>query len=102
MKVLKTLVVALSVIALLPMAATSEEKSTPPAEQSVPADKSAEAPAKCLKAVVNPVTGFAICLEPRGAPVEPPPRASLQRPCKPRAHDNDPFTVYEHWSGCHE
>lgn len=102
MTVLKTLIVALSVTLLLPTAAKPEEKSAPPAEQSAPAEKSAEAPAKCLKAVVNPVTGYAICLEPKGAPVKPPPRASLQRPCKPRAHDNDPFTVYEHWSGCHE
>ena len=102
MRVLKTLIVALSVAVLLPMAARSEEKSAPPAEQSAPASKSAEAPAKCLKAAVNPVTGHAICLEPRGAPVDPPERTSLQRPCKPRAHDSDPFTMYEHWSGCHE
>ena len=103
MKKLNVLIVALSVTLLLPMASQSEEKSAPPAEQSTPAEKSAEAPAKCLKAAVNPVTGHAICLEPRGAPVDPPERTSIQRPCKPRAHDSgDPFTVYEHWSGCHE
>lgn len=102
MKVLRTLIVALSVTVLLPMAAHSEEKSAPPAEQSAPSAEASAWQARCLKAVVNPVTGYAICLEPKGAPVEPPPRASLQRPCKPRAHDNDPFTVYEHWSGCHE
>ena len=102
MRVLKTLMVVLSVTLLLPMAAQSEEKSAPMAGQAAPAVKSAEAPAKCLKAAVNPVTGYAICLEPRGAPVDPPERTSLQRPCKPRAHDSDPSTVYEHWSGCHE
>jgi hypothetical protein len=62
--------------------------------------RTGRAPAKCLEAVVNPVTGYAFCVNPRGAPVEPPPRASLNRPCKPRVHDNDAFTVYEHWSGC--
>lgn len=62
MKILKTLIVALSVTMLLPMAAKSEEKSAPPAEQLAPAEKSAEVPPKCLKAVVNPVTGHAICL----------------------------------------
>lgn len=62
MKILKTLIVALSVTMLLPMAAKSEEKSAPPAEQPAPAEKSAEVPPKCLKAVVNPVTGHAICL----------------------------------------
>jgi len=30
---------------------------------------------------------------------EPPPKAAFQ-PCKPRAHDSDPWTVYEHSSGC--
>jgi hypothetical protein len=56
-KKLNVLIVALSVTLLLPMASQSEEKSAPPAEQSTPAEKSAEAPAKCLKAAVNPVTG---------------------------------------------
>lgn len=93
-KYLKTLIVALGVTMVLPMAARSADKT---ATQS--ADTSA-APAKCLEAVVNPVTGYAFCVNPRGAPVELPPRASLNRPCKPRVHDNDAFTVYEHWSGC--
>ena len=43
MRVLKTLIVVLSVTQLLPMAAKSEEKSALPAEQSAPAAKSAEA-----------------------------------------------------------
>ena len=93
MKVLKTLVVALGVTMWLPMVAQSAEESAQTAEESAP-------PAKCLKAVVNPVTGHAICVNPRGAPVEPPPPSAFNRPCKPRAHDNEDWTVYEHGSGC--
>jgi hypothetical protein len=36
----------------------------------------------CNKAEINPVTGHALCIEPLGAPVEPPPNADLA-PCKP-------------------
>jgi hypothetical protein len=75
------------------VSAAMAETADKPAPESDP-------PVKCLEAVVNPVTGFAFCTNPRGAPVEPPPRASLQRPCKPRAHDADDWMVYEHWSGC--
>jgi hypothetical protein len=92
---LKTLVVALGVTLWLPMSAQS-------ADQPVQPDEAAAAPPKCLKAVVNPVTGYAICVEPRGAPVDPPPTASFNRPCKPRAHDGEAWTVYEHYSGCHD
>jgi hypothetical protein len=100
-KHLRTLIVALGVAMLLPAAAQSADTATQPADTT--ATQSAEtpaAPAKCLEAAVNPVTGSAYCINPRGVPVEPPPRESLNRPCKPRAHDNDAFTVYEHWSGC--
>src|SRR5262249_25080316 len=62
--------------------------------------ESAAAPAKCLEAAVNPVTRSAYCVNRRGAPVDPPPRESLNRLCKPRAPDDDAFTAYEHWSGC--
>jgi hypothetical protein len=98
---LRTLIVALGVAMLLPVAAQSADTATPPADTTTikPAETAA-APAKCLEAVVNPVTGSAYCVNPRGAPVESPPRESLNRPCKPRAHDGDAFTVYEHWSGC--
>jgi hypothetical protein len=39
---------------------------------------------KCLKAEINPVTGHILCIDPLGAPVEPPPErgrfpASLSR-----------------------
>jgi hypothetical protein len=33
----------------------------------------AQPAAKCLKAEINPVTGHALCIDPLGAPVEPPP-----------------------------
>ena len=96
MKHIKTLVVALGIAMwLLPTVGQSEEQSTQSTEGSA-------APAKFLEAAVNPVTGDAICVNPRGAPVDPPPRTSLNRPCKPRAHDDDAFTVYEHYSGCDE
>ncbi len=86
------LVVALGVTLGLPLVAHAEEQS------AQPADKSAT-PAKCLEAAVNPVTGDAVCVNPVGAPVAPPPKAAFQ-PCKPRAHDKDAWTTYEHSSGC--
>ena len=89
--VLKTLVVGLGVTLWLPLAAQAAEEPAQSANSATPA--------KCLEAAVNPVTGDAICVNPRGAPVEPPPKAAFQ-PCKPRAHDSDPWTVYEHASGC--
>jgi hypothetical protein len=88
---LKTLVVALGVTIGLQLAAQAEDK---------PASSAGEhaAPVKCLEALVNPVTGYTLCVNPRGGPVEqaPPPK----EPCKPRAHDQELGTVYEHWSAC--
>jgi hypothetical protein len=98
---LRMLVAAAAVAFCLPVAAQSAEDATPATKEPAASAEAAAPPVKCLKAVVNPVTGHAICLEPKGAPVDPPPRSALQRPCPPRAHDADPFTVYEHWSGCH-
>ncbi len=92
MKNLRTLAVALGVTLGLPAAALSAEQATQSAEQPA-------TPAKCLEAVVNPVTGFAFCVNPRGAPVAPPPVSALQ-PCKPRPQDSEAWAVYEHWSGC--
>ena len=37
----------------------------------------ATAAPKCLEAEVNPVTGHALCIDPIGAPVDPPPAASF-------------------------
>jgi hypothetical protein len=45
---------------------------------------------KCLKAEVNPVTGHVLCLDPIGAPVDPPPAAEL--PCKPDQRSNEAWT----------
>jgi len=98
-KYLKTLVVALSVTMWLPTVAQCAEESAQSAEKSAEPAEGSTTPAKCLVAEVNPVTGHAVCVNPRGAPVEPP-SASALHPCKPRAHDNDSWTVYEHWSGC--
>ena len=101
MQHLRMLVAAAAVAFCLPVAAQSSAEDAKPSTKEPAASAEAAPPVKCLKAVVNPVTGHAICLEPKGAPVDPPPRSALQRPCPPRAHDADPFTVYEHWSGCH-
>ena len=106
------LVVALGVTLWLPVAAHSKT-SIPPAEtpgQSAetsskptetpaqPAEKSA-APTKCLEAAVNPVTGLAVYVNPRGAPVDAPPPSSFH-PCKPRPQDKEAWIGYEHSSGC--
>ena len=99
MKVLKTLVVALGVKLWPPMAAQSAESAAEPAEKPAESAGTSATPVKCLEAVVNPVTDYAFCTNPRGAPVESPPVSALQ-PRKPRAHDNEDWTVYEHWSGC--
>ncbi len=86
---LKTLVIALGVTVGLQLAAQAEDKPPPSADA---------APAKCLEALVNPVTGYTLCVNPRGAPVEQ--AAPPSQPCKPRAHDKETGTVYEHWSAC--
>ena len=72
-KYLKTLIAALGVTMVLPMAARSADKTATQSAETL------AAPAKCLEAVVNPVTGYAFWVNPRGAQVEPPPRASLNR-----------------------
>jgi hypothetical protein len=92
-KGISTLAVALGAAVLwLPAAAE-------PADQPAQAGEGPATPAKCLEAAVNPVTGYTFCLNPRGAPVDPPPVSALH-PCKPRAHDKEAWTTYEHWSGC--
>lgn len=93
MTTLKALVIAFGLI-WLPVAAQAADKADQPSDEQA-------APPKCLEAAVNPVTGHALCINPRGAPVDPPPAEAFKRPCKPRAHDDDPFTVYERYSGCH-
>jgi len=68
-KYLKTLVVALGVTLWLPMAAQSADTSAEPAEKPAQPAEGSATPAKCLEAAVNPVTGFAVCVNPRGAQV---------------------------------
>jgi hypothetical protein len=98
---LKMVVIGLGAVLWLPMAAQGAEDAGEPATQDAApgTEKQAAAP-KCLEAAVNPVTGHALCINPRGAPVDPPPAEALNKPCKPRAHDDDPFTVYERYSAC--
>jgi hypothetical protein len=98
-KALTGLVVVISVVLCFTAVAQSPENLHQPAEESAASAESATAQ-KCLRASVNPVTGHAICLEPRGAPVDPPAPEAFVRPCKPRAHDNEDFTMYERYSGC--
>jgi hypothetical protein len=89
----KLILIGLASSVCLPMATHAADNATEtPGEQA--------APPKCLEAAVNPVTGYAVCVNPRGAPVEPPPAEALNKPCKPRSHDDDPFTVYERYSAC--
>ena len=99
MKVLIALAAAASVMLCLPAGIEAAEGGGGPSEKPGGAGEQSAAP-KCLKAAVNPVTGHAICVEPRGAPVDPPSAAAFNRPCKKRAHDDEAFTVYERYSGC--
>ncbi|HEX2790159.1 MAG TPA: hypothetical protein VHN17_06990 [Steroidobacteraceae bacterium] len=52
----------------------------PPGAASAPPPP---ATAQCKEAVVSPVSGFAECVDPRGAPVAPPPK----RPDAPASED---------------
>jgi hypothetical protein len=58
-----------------------------PAPAPPPPDASSAPPlpatTQCKEAVVSPVSGFAECVDPRGAPVAPPPK----RPDGPAAED---------------
>ena len=45
------------------------------------AEDETKAPAKCLKAEINPVTGHTFCIDPLGAPVEAAPKVWLE-PCE--------------------
>ena len=92
MKRIGTLTVVLGLAICLPTTAKAAEQQPQSADQGVK-------PLKCLEAAVNPVTGFAVCVNPVGAPIDPPPLADFQ-PCKSRTHDNEAWTTYEHWSGC--
>jgi len=94
------LLIALGAALWLPMAVNAAEDAGGAAKQAQPGEEQQATAPKCLQAAVNPVTGHAVCVNPRGAPVDPPPAEALNKPCRPRAHDDDPFTVYERYSAC--
>lgn len=43
------------------------------ADPPPPAEPAKTAPPKCEEALVSPVSGYAVCVKPPGAPVDPPP-----------------------------
>jgi hypothetical protein len=55
-------------LALTLCAACGKAGNAPPA-----AAPAAAAPPKCEEALVSPVSGYAVCVKPPGAPVDPPP-----------------------------
>ena len=55
-------------------------------------------PPVCKRAMVNPVSGTVFCIEPRGAPVEPPPPQDAE-PCK---QGNQAGGIWTPGSGCKE
>jgi len=59
--------------ALLACTLASADAPTPSPAAGIAAPPS-PASAQCKQAVVSPVSGFAECVDPRGAPVAPPPR----------------------------
>jgi len=63
-------------VALLGCAILSAAAQAPAPVPQTPAAPSAPPPAtaQCKEAVVSPVSGFAECVDPRGAPVAPPPK----------------------------
>ena len=64
---------ACGVLWLTAAAAQAPTTGTPsPASTTAPTTSTASP--KCQEAVVSPVSGFAECIKPRGAPVAPPPK----------------------------
>jgi len=60
---------------ILQGAATSAYSASAPAGETADAKSAAPAApaAVCAEAIVNPISGYAECVRPRGAPVDPPP-----------------------------
>ena len=75
-QVLTGLAFAASLAAMAALAGAMAASEGDPASTAAPT---------CRKAEVNPVTGHVLCIDPIGAPVEPPP-ASTELPCRPNAH----------------
>jgi hypothetical protein len=71
----KYTVVACALALTLP-ALASDDPAQPPGPRG----------ARCEIAVVNPVSGFAECVKPRGVPVEPPPVHPAPTPEECRRH----------------
>jgi hypothetical protein len=65
-----SLLVMLGVFSLAAGAADAPSANTPAANIAA----QPPAAAKCQEALVNPVSGFAVCVKPRGAPVAPSPK----------------------------
>ena len=83
------LAAALAVCVLARAAAPAATPSPEDASRDharAPANATPVTPAVCLEAVVSPVSGFAECVNPRGAPVQPPPPRP-QSPCEAAGRD---------------
>jgi hypothetical protein len=81
-QVLTGLAFAASLAAMAALAGAMAASEGDPASTAAPT---------CRKAEVNPVTGHVLCIDPIGAPVEPPPAAS-EVPCKPDARADQAWT----------
>lgn len=79
---LAALALAAGLIGVVPVSAHAESAGGDPASAGAP---------KCLKAEVNPVTGHVLCIDPIGAPVDPPPAVALP-PCKPDERSDAAWT----------
>ena len=91
-------VVVLALMALAPMlTAAAEDQAAPPqaTQDQGAAAEGQTAPAKCLEAEVNPVTGHVLCVKPRGAPVDPPNLAD--EPCQKHANANGEWALETHF-----
>ena len=78
------LIAMLSVWSLAAAATDAPGPTTPAANSGT----QPPAAAKCREAIVNPVSGFAECVKPRGAPVAPPPKRPDAVPDAGRAEAN--------------
>jgi len=84
----KIFLAALLGLALSAGAVLAEESL---AEEIVAEDAAPPAAPACKRAEINPVTGSVLCIDPLGAPVEPPPAEDVA-PCKPGQHKGEAWT----------
>jgi hypothetical protein len=78
----RSLAAACVALAVCTLCTTSE--AAPPGDQNTAAAPPSSQ--KCKEAVVNPVSGYAECVNPRGAPVDPPPPRPPPTPDECRKH----------------